>query len=40
MSAKIASTGPLREIHSASLLPVAGAVAAIVVMAFSFEQQS
>jgi hypothetical protein len=36
MSAKIASTGPLRDIHSANLLPVAGTVAAIVVMAFSF----
>src|SRR6516225_2976156 len=39
MSAKIANTGPLREIQSATQLEVAGDVAAIVVMTISLQTE-
>src|SRR5262245_19668659 len=39
MTAKIANTGPLREIQSASQLGVAGDVAAIVVMTISLQTE-
>src|SRR5215831_19328550 len=39
MTAKIANTGPLREIQSATQLEVAGDVAAIVVMTISLQTE-
>src|SRR5262245_57940845 len=39
MTAKIANTGPLREVQSASQLGVAGDVAAIVVMTISLQTE-